>query len=422
MIQLLKRYWGDRFWRNNAIFLGGSLFVAFLNYLYYPILGRLMDVASFGEVQALLSIFNLGGVLMAAFQIVVINISANNKKTGAVVIQQFERLALIFMTVAVGVLVVFSAQLQRFFDFGSSAPFIIVGISLIVGVTLSFRRSYVQGKADFTAVSLVGIVQALGKLLFSGVLVYVGLSTFGAVAGILISQGIALVYIVKKARSAGYIAGTKSQLLPNLSLLRPELKYLLSVMTVFFVVTFLYTGDVLVVKRYFDPDTAGLYAGVSAIAKIIFFATASFAGVLLASSGQKFSPAHNYQILRKSLIMVLAIGSVTLLVFSVLPELIISVMIGNRYDQYAYLLPALSLVILSVSVINLYFYYFLALRRYVVVPIAIAGGSTAVFLTIIRHNSLEIVIQNFLVGSILILSLIASVRVYSWLRGRQVTP
>ncbi len=45
------------FLRHNAIFWSASLFVSFLNYLYYPVLGRLLDPTSFGETQTIISIF-----------------------------------------------------------------------------------------------------------------------------------------------------------------------------------------------------------------------------------------------------------------------------------------------------------------------------------------------------------------------------
>lgn len=414
---ILKDYWRNIFWRNNAIFLAGSLFVAFLNYLYYPILGRLMEVSSFGEVQVLLSIFNLVGMLLTAFQIVTVNISANNKKGSAEIIRQFERMALMFMLGLLVVIVFLSPKLQKFFNFSSYVPFMVLGVALVITVLITFRRAYVQGRSDFTAVSISGGIGALGKLLFSALLVVAGLKTFGAIAGILLSQVIALAYTARVAKRLGFAAATTERFqMPNIKLLKPELRYLFSVMTVFFIITLLYLGDVLVVKRYFDPELAGQFAGVSAISKIIFFATASFAGVLLASVGQSHPRDYNRKISKNSLLLVTAIGGSALIVFSLFPTEIIRLMIGQRYAELAHLLPSLSLMVFFASVANLYFYYFLALRQYAVVPIAAIGGIITFSLTILRHGTLEEVIQNFLIGNLSVLCLMISLGLINRLR------
>lgn len=416
MKKIAKQYWNDVFWRNNAIFLAGSLFVAFLNYLYYPVLGRLMDVSNFGEIQALLSIFNLIGMALVAFQIVVINISANNQKASVTIIRQFERLALAFMA-SIGLLfVLLSTKLQEFFNFSSYLPFMVLGLVLIVSVPVTFRQAYIQGKKNFAAVSIGGSIGALGKLLFSAILVLAGFKTLGAMAGILMAHVLILIYASYIARRMGFVSAAHKLAWPDLGLLKPELRYLLSVMTVFFIVTLLYTGDVLVVKRYFSPEEAGLYAGISAIAKIIFFATASFAGVLLASVGQAYSKEDNKAISRKSLLLVASVGGAALLIFSLFPKLVITLMLGERYAAYAHLLPLLSLVIFLMAIVNLCFYYFLALRQYVIVPIAIAGGAMTLSLTVLRHATLEAVIHNFLIGSLLVLGLIGGLSILQRLR------
>lgn len=409
----MRHYWRDSFWRNNAIFLFGSLLVAFLNYLYYPILGRLMDVSNFGEVQALLSLFNLVGMLLVAFQIVIVNISANDRRASARITQQFEYMALLFMLAICLMIIIFAQSLQQFFNLQSPIPFVALGLSLVLSVPMAFRNSFIEGRKMFLAASVGGGIAAIGKLLFSTILIIAGLQTFGAIVGIVIAQILSLIYISYIARKVGFTSSIgRIILLSDIAQLKPELRYLLSVMIVFFSVTFLYTGDILIVKRFFEPEIAGQYAGISAIAKIIFFATVSFSAVLLASVGPSFSPEHNRRTLLKSFLLTITVGGLALLVFALFPKLIVSLMLGEQYISVFYLLPLLSVVMLLVSIINLCFYYFLALRQYVIVPIAAAGGVTALVMTTIRHDTLELVIQNFLFGSIAVLLSLIGLGVY----------
>jgi len=54
--------------------------VAFLNYIFHPLLGRLMDPASFGDIQALFSLITQAGILFGAFSVVAVNDACLSKK------------------------------------------------------------------------------------------------------------------------------------------------------------------------------------------------------------------------------------------------------------------------------------------------------------------------------------------------------
>lgn len=75
VINLVK---GDTFLRNNVIFFLGSGFIAFLNYLYHPIMSRLMPVERFGEVQTIFSFVFLSGIILTVFYRIVLHIVANS--------------------------------------------------------------------------------------------------------------------------------------------------------------------------------------------------------------------------------------------------------------------------------------------------------------------------------------------------------
>ena len=63
--------------RHNAIFFIGTMGIAVFNYLYYPVIGRLVTVPDFGEIQAVISLFMQLGIVLTAFGYVVTNIVSN---------------------------------------------------------------------------------------------------------------------------------------------------------------------------------------------------------------------------------------------------------------------------------------------------------------------------------------------------------
>ncbi len=77
MRQLVRTLRESTFVRHNAIFFAGSLSIGLLNYLYYPVIGRLLHPNSFGEVQVLFSLFAQISIFFGILGLITINITAN---------------------------------------------------------------------------------------------------------------------------------------------------------------------------------------------------------------------------------------------------------------------------------------------------------------------------------------------------------
>jgi O-antigen/teichoic acid export membrane protein len=162
----------------------------------------------------------------------------------------------------------------------------------------------------------------------------------------------------------------------------------------------MYSVDTIVMKHWFDAQTAGLYAGIATIARIIFFITASIAQVLLPSVRMSRPAKHNRQVLMKSFILLAGIGGSILLVFSLAPHRVVGMLMGQRFLPYAGLLPRLSLVIFFISVINLFMLYHLALRRYAIAAIAVIGAFVTTGFMLINHQSPQAIVNDLLYSSV----------------------
>src|ERR1700685_1015736 len=60
--------------RHNLIYFLGSFGVSALNYIYYPVLGRLMAPAQFGEVQTIISFFLQAAIFLQVLGLLSIGI------------------------------------------------------------------------------------------------------------------------------------------------------------------------------------------------------------------------------------------------------------------------------------------------------------------------------------------------------------
>lgn len=405
MKRFIEQLWSSKFVRHNTVFFTGSVAVGGLNYLYYPILGRLLQPAAFGEVQALVSLFLQICIFLAVSEVVIVNIVANYKDEARrnAVILEFQKVGFYFSGALFIVALLFGRQLQHFFQFSSPVPFVLLGVALVANVPFTFGGAYLQGHQRFATFSAANLLAAGSKLLLSVLLIALfGWGTSGAIGGLALSQAIASVFVVWWALRLGLrrdVSQRRSAKL-NLGLLAPELKFGAVVLLGSLFLTMQYSMDTLVVKHYFDAHTAGLYAGVASVARIVFFVTASISQVLIPMVRIGQAPQRNRQLLLRSLLLMFAVGVPLLGLFVVVPKLILDTLMGTKFGSVAHLLPLLSITIFVVSIANLFVAYCLALRRLPVAGVVLLGAMLTYVLMVLHHDTLAAVISNMLVGSI----------------------
>lgn len=414
MFANIKKIFSDEFLRYNAIFFVGSMIIAVLNYLYYPVLGHMMKVEDFGEAQAIISLFLGLGVIFQVFLIVIVNIWANIE-------DESERYAIIarikyfFLCLTGGVffvLLVIRNWLKESLYFVSVYPFICLAFLLIIGLFYTFKTACLQGKKDFKSVSAAGIISSGFRLIFAALFVYIGWRSFGAVAGLALAEVLALCYALFKTKDG---LRTKKNFLDKTEGKKffKELKFAALAFAVIISITFLYSADIILVKHYFSPQEAGLYSGIAIIARIVFFVSGSVAGVLLPLVKVK-NVKENYKILIKSLIIVLVLSGASCLIFSLFPNFITRLLIGKKYLSSAFILPKLSLALLAASIVNVLFYYYLSLRKNFLAVIAILSLLLVFVLSYFFHGSLMQIADNFLLGNIFALAILAIWRFYAF--------
>lgn len=397
----------NAFLRHNLVFFVGSMVVAVLNYLYHPILSRMLPPEVFGEVQVLTSLITQIGIVLSVMTLISTNIIVNQKDEAEAhrTVAEIEKVT---MYAGIGLLLIvtlFATKIEEALQFSSHWPFILMTSIFLINIPLAFKVAYLRGRQDFAAVSLQNIIAAMGKLGFSVALVFVGFSTLGAIGGMVIAQAVALYYATTKAKALtkSTISTKNSSRNVDFSLLKKEAPYALFVTALLLVVTLQFSLDIIVIKYFFPPAEAGLYAGIATISRIIYYLTGSIAIVLLSSIKIEKPASENLKTLSRSILLTLALGGSATIFFVLFPQLVINLLIGSRYESYASILPKLSLALLGVSLVNLVANYHIALRNYkAVIPIAV-GALTTYVLIARNHDSISAVISSFLYGSVVML-------------------
>lgn len=390
----------SEFLKHNVTLFAGSMVVAVFNYAYHPVLGRMLGVEEFGEVQTLISLFMQLAMLLGIFRVMAINILSNYKpKEAHESLEALYILASVLTLMLAIIMVAASGLLRDFFHFSSAMPFIILAALFCTGVPVVFGEAALQSRHHFAAVSISQSITAIGKLFFAMGLVWWGWAATGAVGGILVAQFLSIIYLYRQDPQVLRLSRGEFHLKRRV---KNALLYAVSILVVTLTTSLIFSGDMLVVKHYFSEEVAGQYGGMAIIGRIIFFLTASVVAVML--PGIKMNnPQKNRQMLRKSLALLLVVGGFATALFTFFPAWVIGLMLGQKYLSLTHHLPLLSLAMLLVSLYNLLAAYMLALRDTRATGIALGGVATFLALSFSHHSSVEAVIVNSLISALVLL-------------------
>ncbi len=405
--KVLQKINGDSFLKNNITFFISSLLVAFLNYLYYPIISRIMSVEQFGEVQTIFSFVFLSGVILTVFRMLILDLAKNSPDVG---ISKDSASTLFTLSLALHlplllILVFGSPFISRFFSFETSWSFALFSLLLLISIPHTFYNSYVHGKNNFNTLSVSNILSSISKILISAALILLGFQVFGAIGGLILSSLISLIYI--KLMASEFHLNIQKDTKIMSKIIKKELPYATLILISLGFVTFLYSGDVLVIKYLFSPEVAGMYGGIATIARSIFFVTASISAVLISSVNVNNSNAENKRIFIKGLTLVALIGGATALFFSLFPNFVTTLLIGSKYSPSSDLLPLLSVLLFLISILNLFIFYFLALRLSILFSASLVSSFVLILLVTFNNYSPTSIVVDFILATVLALVILS---------------
>ncbi len=399
--------------RSNLVMFVGTMVVAVLNYAFYPILGRMMRVDQLGETQVIFSITTQAMLVVAVGKMIILNVLTNepDAKVRNRFMREAEKAMLRLLLAMSLLIIVVSPFVRHFLQIGSlPAVLMLVPIVMFSGLRVT-RDAYLRSRQLFrqsvTADALVSLIRILAAML----LVSLAFGTVGSVGGLVIGLLVAAVYAQNVGRRNGLKLSLARSFSPrelfapvDTSLMRPHVKYAVVVTFVGVLLAMMIVLDSLAAKHYFSPKDAGLYAGISIVGNIVLFVTTSVGNVLVASVKTNIDHRFNVKKLAVSMAMLLVVGVTVTTVFAIAPRFVVNLMLGERYEVYAFLLPRVALTMLFLSIANLIFSYHIALRDLSVVYFAVFDILVMVASVMIGHESLLQMVNSILLASVILVS------------------
>jgi O-antigen/teichoic acid export membrane protein len=318
----------------SLVLLLGTGMVTLLNFGYNVAVARLLGPAGFGHAAAAVTLLMLVSALTLSFQLVCAKLVARNEsvQARAAVYYGLLRRAWFFGILLGSAVMLGSEQLALYLNLPSSHEVVLLALGIAFYIPLGAKRGAMQGVCAFGRLSWNFILEAVARFGAALLLVSVGFGVNGAVAAISIS--VVLAYFLPPV--------------PVELNVQPDGQHSASVREgmqaiVFFVGQVVINNvDVLLVKHFFQPDTAGLYAAVALVGRVVYFASWSVVSAMFPISAGTKSEDEAPSMVMLPLLFVIGISLLFVVTLTFMPDTVLRTVFGSQFNTTS-ISPLLSL-------------------------------------------------------------------------------
>jgi O-antigen/teichoic acid export membrane protein len=198
---------------------------------------------------------------------------------------------------------------------------VLLGLGMLFYIPLGVRRGGMQGTCRFLRLSLNLAAEAFVKLVAAIVLVLGGAGVMGAVGAISLSV------------FAAFLLPTGDGELRQNATLHQAGSFLEGIQAIIFFVgqVIISNVDILMVKHYFAPSEAGIYAAVALVGRLLYFATWSVTSAMFPISAGSQAESDSRRVLVVPLLFVAGLSTVFVVFLGSFPGLVIRTLFGSDF-------------------------------------------------------------------------------------------
>lgn len=310
----------------SAILLAGSTFVSLVNFAYNVAVARMLGAAAFSHAAVAITLLMLVSSITLSFQLVCAKFVARGQNAGqqAFIYRTLRRRAWMVGILLGAAMFAAAGPVSAYLRLPSRNLVMVLAVGMAFYVPLGARRGAMQGTLQFGKFSASMILETVVKFTCAVLLVKLGYGVFGAVLAISIS--VIFAYFVPglggRLSTPGEIADPGSA--------REGLQAIL-----FFVGQVIINNiDILMVKHFFRPDEAGLYAAVALVGRVLYFASWSVVSAMfpISAAGASSERDGNDHILIIPMAIVTVLTLCFVAVLSLMPDFILHSVFGSRFN------------------------------------------------------------------------------------------
>ncbi|MGB9032172.1 MAG: hypothetical protein WCC27_18760 [Acidobacteriaceae bacterium] len=390
----------------SAVLLSGSTLATIFSLAYNVLIAHFLGPRDYGQATVIYALLTLVSALTLSFQLVAAKTVAQQRtpaEAGAVC-RSLNRQAWVWGGMVALFLLLFERAISDYLLLSSPILIVLIAIGAAFYVPLGARRGYIQGAYGFRKLAANLVLEAVVRLVGSFLMVVAGAGVTGIIAANAAASVLSWLAIAPKLEAA----------MPNPITFAHAFREMSQALVFFSGQMIINNADMVLVKHFFLPAVAGLYAAVALVGRVIYtFSSAIVNSMFPVVAGSRHEDRRSLSLLATSLVLVLAVGLVMALGLLMMPTRIWTLFFGAAFFvpghhglPWLLSLKAFACIVYSLCTVIVTYEMSWKVANTSLLQLA---WSAAVVLGICRfHSSLEQVILVQLVLMILLLLLVAA--------------
>lgn len=394
----------------SAVLFAGSMIGNVFHFLFNLFMSRNLSVIEYGILISLITVVSFPGYFLQSIAPTTVNFAAtfianreNDKLKGLYIkISKIMLMAGLFFAF---LFIVFSNFIATFLNIQDIGSFVmLLGGLVMFGLMGSVNIAFMQAKLFFRYASFLAFLGGFLKFIFGVGIVLSGFRVGGVLVGIIMSA--AVVYIFGFYRLKHILP--KSTKAVNISL-REIFGFGAPATFVLLGVTSFINSDIILVKHFFPPHEAGLYAGLSLIGKVIFFFSAPIGSVMFPLVVNKHALGQKlHRMLIASLGLVLIPSILLTIFYFIFPEFTIRFFLKKEeYLAISGLVGIFGIYMSMYALLHILANFYLSIKKTKVYIPILSGAILQIVLIVIYHETLlQIVLISLIITFLLVSGLL----------------
>jgi O-antigen/teichoic acid export membrane protein len=309
--------------RGSAILLLSTGLVAATNLFYNILIARWLGASGFGHASALYTLLMMVTAITLSFQIVTSKFVARNSETSVraqIYASMLRRAWQAGLAIAV-LIAAGSAYLKSYFNLPAQHDLVLLAIAAGVYIPLGVQRGRMQGCCNFGGLAINVVVEVAVKLCGALLFLHFGMGVTGVMTAVLLS--IIAAYIAGEPRTVHRAAPGRIKIAPFGEGMQAILYFVGQVI--------LSNLDILLVKHFFPPPEAGIYAALALVGRVVFMLSWSVVSSMFPISAGHTRRQGGHPVLYTALLLVGTLTAAFVAAVALAPQALWTVLLGKAF-------------------------------------------------------------------------------------------
>lgn len=342
--------------KNSTVIISGVVVANGLAYFFNIYTARLLGPSTYGILGSLLALFYIASIIYGPILSVVVKqialLNSKNKNIELPLFFRSIRREIIFILLGISILVFISAGfLSSYLRIQSLWPIIITGLMILISGMLQFNQSVLTALKQFSVLSKSKVIDAFIRLAIAFTLLYFGVGLNGVLLSFALAYLVVYFWTQKFIPKNFLITNKESHSLDRTIIYTTAIKFFLAGLFSQIAINI----SSIYIQHYYSSTINGYWtAGMNLMRVSLLFTDAVNQVLYPELVGEKIRKNRD-KLIKMSLFVILLITGLSAAICWIMPDFIINLIYGSRYLKASVFLKWQSLLMILISLIQLFF-------------------------------------------------------------------